>query len=89
MNNPMFNDGRVEQGAYEGLYVLPLAHCMCDSSWDFPSFCFSLSLEYLFDDDPTMYPTIDDARAIAEAINFETDAHRDAFVEQFPLTWST
>jgi hypothetical protein len=87
--NPRIVDGMIMYGEYEGLYVLPLATCMRDSSWDFPSFVCSIALDHLFDDEPTMYPKPEDARKIANAIDLETDADRDAFVEHFPYEWDT
>lgn len=85
-----FNCGMIDDGEYEGLYVLPLAICMRDSSWDFPSFVSSVGLDDVIpDDDFTMYPTPEHARKIANAIDLETDADRDAFVEHFPYEWDT
>lgn len=84
--------GRIMNGPYEGLRLLHLAVCMKDSAWDFPAFCYTLGLDRLFADEcgeVTMYPTRDHARAIADAINLSDDAHRDEFVDNFPLEWST
>jgi hypothetical protein len=83
-----FHAGCITNGEYEGLYVLPLAICMRDSSWDFPSFVMSLGLEHLFDDEPTMYPTANDATIIADVIDL-LDDERDAFINDFPLHWDT
>jgi len=83
-----FVAGMIDNNEYAGLYVLPLAHCLLNSSWDFPSFVMSLGLDEHFDDEPTMYPTRDDAAIIADHIDLPAD-ERDAFINDFPLTWDT
>lgn len=90
--NTTFNDGYIENGPYEGLYVLALATCMVDSAWDYPAFIWSIDLGHLYDDEPDgeppMHPTIEDACLIADAIDLAAD-ERDAFIANFPLSWST
>ena len=84
-----FECGQCIDGDYTGLYVLPLAECMMNSSWDFPSFVMSLGLDHLYDGDCcVMHPTIDDAHIIARAIDLDPDSY-DEFVNDFPLSWDT
>lgn len=79
----------VDENDVCGFYVLPLAIAARDSAWDFPSFVMWLGLDHLFtDSEPTMYPTRDDARIIADAIDLEPDCYDD-FINNFPLTWDT
>lgn len=85
-----FEDGQPLDGDYKFLNVLAVAICMRDSSWDFPSFVFALELGHLFpNEDPTMYPTREDATIIANGIDLELQKDRDEFVNDFPLIWDT
>jgi len=85
----MFDDGRIENGEYEGLYTMALAICMRDSSWDFPSYVGAMGLSHLFvDEEPTMHPQIDDVILIADMMKFNDKSHNE-FVLNFPLDWDT
>ncbi len=84
-----FDSGQCDDGDYEGLYVLPLAICMRDSSWDFSSFIMCLGFDELTDIHPdTMYATREHAAKIANVIDLADD-ERDEFINDFPLTWDT
>jgi len=89
-------DGYINDGPYVSLYVLPLAICMRDSAWDFPSFIFSLGLQHLWADDrpeydcePPMHPDQTDAIKLADCTAFDTPADRNKFINDFPLEWDT
>lgn len=85
-----FEWGTIDNGEYAGLCVIALAECMRQSSWDFPSFVIAIGLDHLFTDgEPTMWPTRDDARIIANAIDLDDDEAIEKFVDDFPLTWDT
>jgi len=86
----MFDDGCIETGEFAGIYALPLATCLLDSSWDFPSYVLALGLGHLFpDEEPTMYPSYDDALILANALNFDDDDGRDEFAALMPTGWDT
>lgn len=91
MNNnaTKFDEGRIESGPYEGLYVHHLAVCMCHSSWDWPSFVIALGLEGLYDDEePTMYPDDSDFCMIADAVDVRSCDMSD-FLNTMPRHWDT
>ena len=70
--------------------VLALANTCQLCAYDFPAFVSELGLCHLFpDEDPTMWPTIDDVRIIANAIDLPDDDAREQFIADFPLEWDT
>ena len=89
MDRTSFDYGMVASGPYDGLYVLPLAKCMMDSSWDFPSFIDALELGEAWDDEAPMHPTLSDARKLADLIDLPNSVEREEFVSEFPLSWDT
>ena len=84
-----FEHGMCDDGEFEGLYVLPLAECLLNSSWDFASFVQTLGLDDLTDIHPdTMHPTREHVVMIADVIDLADD-ERDTFINDFPLDWDT
>ncbi len=88
-DKPTFDGEMILGGPYDGLLVLPLANCMAESSWDYPSFVMTLGLDHAYDGEIPMHPDIADATAIADAIGLTDNDDRKKFILAFPLGWDT
>ena len=87
--NPNFEDGRVINGEFEGLYIVPLAICMRDSSWDYSSFVNSFAVdEHSNIPEWSMYVLPEHLPELAVVFNIPPDEY-DTFVRDFPNDWDT
>ena len=88
-HNTKFTDGCVDDGEFQGLYIVPLAICMRDSSWDYSSFigCFNVDGH---SDIPewAMYVKPEHLPILAVVFNIPPDEY-EAFARDFPDDWDT
>ena len=89
-HSPQFNDGRIMNGDYEGLYVLPMAIAMRDSAWDYASFLLTFAVDEFTDINPdSMYVQDEDLPQLAVMFDITSDHDLAEFMRDFPRDWDT
>lgn len=84
-----FDNGQIMNGDYQGLYVLPLAVAMRDSSWDYASFIISLGIDIVTDIDADAMYVLDEHLPILADLFDIPDDERFDFLANFPRDWDT